>query len=114
MPRSIREPELSYLPWSAICLTPSGRQDEFLASQYPDGSIVFSGMLKDEQVMSFLLVPPCTDRGRRARTRPTGSVHRCRTGSARDCEAWRTNNPAGSKTAKSASHAWISNRSPNP
>ena len=57
MPRSIREPELSYLPWSAICLTPSGRQDEFLASQYPDGSIVFSVRLKDERVQ-YLLVPP--------------------------------------------------------
>jgi hypothetical protein len=31
------------VPWSVICLSPTRRQDEFLASQNPDGSIVFGG-----------------------------------------------------------------------
>jgi hypothetical protein len=51
------------LPWSAVCLTPNRRQDEFLATQNPDGSIVFSAVLKDEQgLLSFLLVPPSARR----------------------------------------------------
>jgi hypothetical protein len=49
--------EMSHLPYSAICLTPAARQGEFWASQYPDGSIVFSVRLKDERVQ-YLLVPP--------------------------------------------------------
>ena len=53
---------MSFLPWSAICLTPNGRQGELFASQNPDGSIVFSLALKGEQAQSFLLVPPCMGR----------------------------------------------------
>jgi hypothetical protein len=34
-------------------------QGEFLATQNPDGSLVFSAMLNDEQgLLSFLFVPP--------------------------------------------------------
>ena len=51
-------PILKRLPWSATCLSPM-RQGELLATQNPDGSLVFSAVLKDEQgLLSFLLVPP--------------------------------------------------------
>ena len=47
------------LPWSVTCLGPARRQGELLATQNPDGSLVFSAVLKDEQgLFSFLLVPP--------------------------------------------------------
>ena len=47
------------LPWSVTCLSPTRRQGELLATQNPDGSLVFSAVLKDEQgLLSFLLVPP--------------------------------------------------------
>ena len=47
------------LPWSVTCLSPTRRQGELLATQNPDGSLVFSAVLKDEQgSLSFLLVPP--------------------------------------------------------
>ena len=46
------------LPWSVTCLSPM-RQGELLATQNPDGSLVFSAVLKDEQgLLFFLLVPP--------------------------------------------------------
>ena len=46
------------LPWSVTCLSPT-RQGELLATQNPDGSLVFSAALKDERgLLSFLLVPP--------------------------------------------------------
>ena len=46
------------LPWSVTCLSPM-RQGELLATQNPDGSLVFSAVLEDEQgLLSFLLVPP--------------------------------------------------------
>jgi hypothetical protein len=48
---------MSHQLCAAVCLTPAARQGEFRASQYPDGSIVFSVMLKDERVQ-YLLVPP--------------------------------------------------------
>jgi hypothetical protein len=53
---------LKRLPWSVTCLSPT-RQGELLATQNPDGSLVFSAVfsavLKDEQgLLSFLLVPP--------------------------------------------------------
>ena len=48
--------------WSVTCLSPT-RQDELLARQNPDGSLVFSAVLKDEQgLLSFLLVPPSAKR----------------------------------------------------
>ena len=51
-------PILKRLPWSVTCLSPK-RQGELLATQNPDGSLVFSAVLKDEQgLLSFLLVPP--------------------------------------------------------
>jgi hypothetical protein len=51
-------PILKRLPWSVTCLSPT-RQGELLATQNPDGSLVFSAVLKDEQgLLSFLLVPP--------------------------------------------------------
>ena len=58
------------LPWSVTCLSPM-RQGQLLATQNPDGSLVFSAVLKDEQgLLSFLLVPPSPQRtppgGRRA------------------------------------------------
>ncbi len=47
------------LPWSVTCLSPARRQGELFATQNPDGSLVFSAVLKDEQgSLSFLLVPP--------------------------------------------------------
>jgi hypothetical protein len=50
---------LKRLPWSVTCLSPTQRQGEFLATQNPDGSLVFSAALKDERgLLSFLLVPP--------------------------------------------------------
>jgi hypothetical protein len=50
---------LKRLPWSVTCLSPTRGQSEFLATQNPDGSLVFSAVLKDEQgLLSFLLVPP--------------------------------------------------------
>jgi hypothetical protein len=49
---------LKQLPWSVTCLSPT-RHGELLATQNPDGSLVFSAVLKDEQeLLSFLLVPP--------------------------------------------------------
>jgi hypothetical protein len=49
---------LKRLPWSVTCLDLTG-QGELLATQNPDGSLVFSAVLKDEQgLLSFLLVPP--------------------------------------------------------
>jgi hypothetical protein len=54
-----RRPDLKRLPWSVTCLSPARRQGELLATQNPDGSLVFSAVLKDEQgLLSFLLVPP--------------------------------------------------------
>jgi hypothetical protein len=45
-------------PWSVTCLSLTG-QGELLATQNPDGSLVFSAVMKDEQgLWSFLLVPP--------------------------------------------------------
>jgi hypothetical protein len=53
---------LKRLPWSVTCLSPT-RQGELLATQNPDGSIVFSAALKDEQgLLSFLIVPPSDKR----------------------------------------------------
>jgi hypothetical protein len=53
---------LKRLPWSVTCLSPI-RQGELLATQNPDGSLVFSAVLKDEQgLFSFLLVPPSPQR----------------------------------------------------
>jgi hypothetical protein len=50
---------LKRLPWSVTCLSPTQGQCEPLATQNPDGSLVFSAALKDEQrLLSFLLVPP--------------------------------------------------------
>ena len=50
------------LPWSVTCLSPT-RQGELLATQNPDGSLVFSAVLKDEQgLLSFLIVPPSAKR----------------------------------------------------
>ena len=50
------------LPWSVTCLSPAQRQGEFLATQNPDGSLVLSALLKDEQgLLSFLLVPPSAE-----------------------------------------------------
>jgi hypothetical protein len=55
-------PILKRLPWSVTCLSPM-RQGELLATQNPDGSLVFSAVLKDEQgLLSFLLVPPSPQR----------------------------------------------------
>ena len=51
------------LPWSVTLLSPTRRQGEFLVTQNPDGSLVFSAVLKDEQgLLSFLLVPPSAER----------------------------------------------------
>ena len=56
--RDTWRPDLKRLPWSVTCLSPM-RQGELLATQNPDGSLVFSAVLKDEQgLLSFLLVPP--------------------------------------------------------
>jgi hypothetical protein len=53
---------LKRLPWSVTCLS-STRQSELLATQNPDGSLVFSAVLKDGQgFLSFLLVPPSAKR----------------------------------------------------
>ena len=50
-------PILKRLPWSVTCLSPK-RQGELLATQSPDGSLVFSAVLKDWQgLLSFLLLP---------------------------------------------------------
>jgi hypothetical protein len=50
---------LKRLPWSVTCLSPARQQGELFATQNPDGSLVFSAVLKDEQgSLSFLLVPP--------------------------------------------------------
>jgi hypothetical protein len=48
---------MSHQTCAAICLTPAAGQAEFLASQYPDGSIAFSVMQKDKWML-YLLVPP--------------------------------------------------------
>ena len=48
-------PILKRLPWSVTCLSPM-RQGELLATQNPDGSFVFSAVLKDEQ--GLLSFPP--------------------------------------------------------
>ena len=49
------------LPWSVTCLSPT--LGELLAKQNPDGSLVFSAVLKDEQgLLSFLIVPPSAKR----------------------------------------------------
>jgi hypothetical protein len=49
---------LKRLPWSVTCLSPT-RQGELLATQNPDGSLIFSAVLEDEQgLLSFLIVPP--------------------------------------------------------
>jgi hypothetical protein len=54
---------LKHLPWSVTCLSPARRQGELLATQNPDGSLVFSAVLKDGQgLLSFLLVPPSAKR----------------------------------------------------
>jgi hypothetical protein len=54
---------LKHLPWSVTCLSPTRRQGELLATQNPDGSLVFSVVLKNEQgLLSFLLVPPSAER----------------------------------------------------
>jgi hypothetical protein len=54
---------LKRLSWSVTCLSPARGQSELLAAQNPDGSLVFSAVLKDEQeLLSFLLVPPCAKR----------------------------------------------------
>ena len=51
------------LPWSVTCLSPTQPRCEPLATQNPDGSLVFSAVLKDEQrLLSFLLVPPSLKR----------------------------------------------------
>ena len=56
--RDTWRPDLKRLPWSVTCLSLTG-QGELLAAQNPDGSLVFSAALKDEQgLLSFLLVPP--------------------------------------------------------
>jgi hypothetical protein len=53
---------LKRLPWSVTCLSPTG-QGELLATQNPDGSLVFSAVLKDgQELSSFLLVPPSPQR----------------------------------------------------
>ena len=63
-------PILKRLPWSVTCLSPM-RQGELLATQNPDGSLVFSAVLKDEQgLLSFLLVPPSPPT--RSPRRPSG------------------------------------------
>jgi hypothetical protein len=63
---------LERLPWSVTCLSPAQRQREFFATQNPDGSLVFSAVLKDEQgLLSFLLVPPSA-RGTPQRQRHAG------------------------------------------
>jgi hypothetical protein len=60
--RDTWRPDLKRLPWSVTCLSPT-RQGELLATQNPDGSLVFSAVLKDEQeLLSFLLVPPSPKR----------------------------------------------------
>jgi hypothetical protein len=60
--RDTWRPDLKRLPWSVTCLSPTG-QGELLATQNPDGSLVFSAVLKDEQgLLSFLLVPPSPQR----------------------------------------------------
>ena len=57
------EAGLKRLPWSVTCLSPARGQSELLATQNPDGSLVFSAVLKDEQgLLSFLLVPPSAKR----------------------------------------------------
>jgi hypothetical protein len=54
---------MSRLPWSVTCLSPTRRQSELLATQYPDGSLVVSAVLNDEQeLLSFLLVPASAKR----------------------------------------------------
>jgi hypothetical protein len=46
------------LRWSVTCLSPT-RQGELLATQNPDGSLVFSAVLNGVQgLLSFLIVPP--------------------------------------------------------
>ena len=73
---------MSHLRCSAICLTPAARQDEFWASQYPDGSIVFSVMLKGERVQ-YLLVPPGRIAARRS-TKLTAPGRSCGHDKSRD------------------------------
>ena len=61
--RDIRRPDLKHQPWLVTCLSPARRQGELLATQNPDGSLVFSAVLNDEQgLLSFLLVPPSAER----------------------------------------------------
>jgi hypothetical protein len=53
---------LSRLPWSVTCLSPTQQQGELLATQNPDGSLVFSAVLNEGQgLLSVLLVPPSPD-----------------------------------------------------
>ena len=61
--RDIRRSDLKRLPWSVTCLSPARRHGELLATQNPDGSLVLSVVLKDEQgLLSFVLVPPSAKR----------------------------------------------------
>jgi molybdenum cofactor cytidylyltransferase len=56
-------PDLRRSPWSVTCLSPTQRQGELLATQNPDGSLVFSAVLDDDQgLLSFILVPPSAKR----------------------------------------------------
>jgi hypothetical protein len=60
--RETWRPDLKRLPWLVTCLSSTG-QGELLATQNPDGSLVLSAVLKDEQgLLSFLLVPPSPKR----------------------------------------------------
>ena len=60
--RDAWRPDLKRLPWSVTCLSPT-RKGELLATQNPDGSLVFSAALKGEEgLLSFLLVPPSANR----------------------------------------------------
>lgn len=57
------EAGLQHLPWSVTCLSPAQRSGELLATQNPDGSLVFSTVLKGErELLPVLLVPPSAKR----------------------------------------------------
>jgi hypothetical protein len=61
-PRCSR-PDLKRSPWSVTCLSPTQRQGELLATQNPDGSLVFSAVLDEDQgLLSFVLIPPSAKR----------------------------------------------------
>ena len=61
-PVRFRRPDLKR-PHGLTCLSPARRQGELLATQNPDGSLVFSAVLKGEQgLLAFLLVPPSPER----------------------------------------------------